>query len=462
MKGRWPALLVVSAGTALLLLDVTVVNVALPAIRSDLAASFAELQWVIDAYALTLAATLLTAGALADRLGRRRVFVAGLGVFALCSAVCGAAQSGLALDLARGAQGVGAAAIFASSLAILAQEFQGAERGLALGVWGAVTGAALAIGPLVGGALVDGIGWRWIFLINVPLGVILVAGTLRTVGESRDPRPRSLDLAGLVTFGAACFLVTYALIRGEEAGWQSAEIVGTLAAAGALLVAFALAERRAADPMLPPALFAIPPFTGTAIVAFAQSVALYPLFLFLAIWFQEGLGYTPLQTGLRMLPITLVIFVVAPLAGRLTGRVPLRLPLVTGLLLIGVSLLLMHGLEPASGWTALIPGYLVGGLAIGIISPSLAAAMVGVLSVEQSGLASGINNTFRQLGIAAGIAGLGAIFAAQGAIVDGLNAVFVVAAGVAFAGAAVAWPLLGDLRSQSSQAVSSSSAPGTT
>ena len=459
-------LLVVSAGTALLLLDVSVVYVALPAIRADLDASFAELQWVVDAYALTLAATLLTAGALADRLGRRGVFVAGLAVFSVCSAVCGAAQSGVALDVARAAQGVGAAAMFASSLALLAHEFQGSERGVALGVWGGVTGLALAIGPVVGGALVDGLGWRWIFWMNVPLGALLIAATLRVARESRDPRPRALDLAGLVTFGGACFLVTYGLIRGESAGWGSPEIVGAFVLGAALLVAFVIAERRADDPMLPPSLFAIPPFTGTAIVAFAQSVALYPLFLFLAIWFQEGLGYSPLETGLRMLPINVVIFVVAPFAGRLTSRIPLRIPLTIGLVLIGVSLLLMHGLERSSPWTAILPGYLVGGVAIGIISPSLAAAMVGVLSVEQSGLASGINNTFRQLGIAAGIAGLGAIFAAQGAIVDGLNVVFVVAALVSFAGAAVAWPLLGGLRSESpsqpSQAASSSSAPGTT
>ena len=456
-------LLVVSAGTALLLLDVSVVYVALPAIRADLDASFAELQWVVDAYALTLAATLLTAGALADRLGRRAVFVAGLAAFAAASAMCGAAQSGVALDVARAAQGVGAAAMFASSLALLAHEFQGSERGVALGIWGGVTGLALAIGPVVGGALVDGLGWRWIFWMNVPLGALLIAATLRVARESRDPQPRRLDLAGLVTFGGACFLVTYGLIRGAQAGWSSVEIVGSFVLAAVLLVAFVHAERRAADPMLPPRLFAIPPFTGTAIVAFAQSVALYPLFLFLAIWFQEGLGYSPLETGVRMLPINLVIFVVAPFAGRLTGRIPLRVPLTIGLVLVGVSLLLMHGLEESSPWTAILPGYLVGGLAIGLISPSLAAAMVGVLSVEQSGLASGVNNTFRQLGIAAGIAALGAIFASHGAITDGLNAVFVVAAAVSFAGAAVAWPLLGDLRgAQPSQAPSSSSAPGTT
>ena len=218
--------------------------------------------------------------------------------------------------------------------------------------------------------------------------------------------------------------------------------------------------------MLAPALFRIPAFTGTAVVAFAQSVALYPLFLFLAVYLQEGLGYSATDTGLRLLPLTVVLFVVAPISGRLTGRIPLRVPLVSGLALIALGLLLMRGLTPTSDWTHLLPGFLVGGLAIGLISPALAAAMVGVLSPDQVGLASGINNTFRQLGIAVGIAALGAVFThhADGGLaglVDGLNAVFVVAAAVAAAGAVVAWPLLAGFGVQPSQAASSSSALGT-
>ena len=459
---RWLTLAVVSAATAMLLLDVTVVNVALPAIRADLDASFSELQWVVDAYALTLAATLLTAGVIADRRGRRAVFAAGLALFTACSALCAAAGSGAMLDVARAAQGVGAAAMFAASLALLANEFQGAQRGFALGVWGAITGAALAIGPLVGGLLVDGLGWRWVFLVNLPIGVLLVWLTLRALPESRDPTPRGLDLAGLVTFGAACFLGTYGLIRGNEDGWTSAPVLASLAVAALMLVAFVAIERRAAAPMLAPALFRIPAFTGTAVVAFAQSVALYPLFLFLAVYLQEGLGYSATDTGLRLLPLTVVLFVVAPISGRLTGRIPLRVPLVSGLALIALGLLLMRGLTPTSDWTHLLPGFLVGGLAIGLISPALAAAMVGVLSPDQVGLASGINNTFRQLGIAVGIAALGAVFThhADGGLdglVDGLNAVFVVAAAIAAAGAVVAWPLLAGFGVQPSQAASGAS-----
>ncbi|HEY6730614.1 MAG TPA: MFS transporter [Solirubrobacterales bacterium] len=454
-RERWITLLVVSAATAMLLLDVTVVNVALPAIRTDLDASFAEMQWVIDAYALTLAATLLSAGALADRIGRRAIFAGGLAFFTACSALCAAASSPVFLDLARAAQGVGAAAMFAASLALLANEFQDKERGFALGVWGGVTGAALAIGPLVGGVLTDELDWRWIFLVNLPIGGLLFWLTLRRLPESREEQAQPLDLAGMATFGAACFLATYGLIRGNEDGWGSLPITGSLLGAAVLLAAFVAIERRTEAPMLPLSLFRIPAFTGTAVVAFAQSVALYPLLLFVAIYFQVGLGLTPTETGLRILPLTLVLVVVAPISGRLTNRLPLRVPLTAGLVLIGVGLLLMRAVDADSEWTTLLPGLLVGGLAIGVISPALAAAMVSVLPVERSGLASGINNTFRQLGIAMGIAGLGAIFEHQASealglragIVAGLDSVLAVAAVVAFVGAALAWPLLGKQRS---------------
>jgi MFS family permease len=429
-RERWITLLVVSAATAMLLLDVTVVNVALPAIRADLGASFGEMQWVIDAYALTLAATLLSAGALADRIGRRVVFAWGLALFTACSALCAAATS--PVFLARAAQGVGAAAMFASSLALLANEFQDAERGFALGVWGGVTGAALAIGPLVGGVLTDQLDWRWIFLVNLPIGVLLIWLTVRVLPESREEHPRPLDLAGMATFGAACFLATYGLLG-----------------------AFVAVERWSEAPMLPLSLFRIPAFAGTAVVAFAQSVALYPLLLFVAIYMQVGLGLSPTETGLRILPLTLVLVIVAPISGRLTNRLPLRVPLTTGLVLIGIGLLLMRAVDADSEWTVLLPGLLVGGLAIGVISPALAAAMVSVLPVERSGLASGVNNTFRQLGIAIGIAGLGAIFehqasealGLQAGIIAGLDSVLAVAAATAFLAAVVAWPLLGAQRS---------------
>ena len=445
-RGRL-TLTVVSAATALLLLDVTVVNVALPAIQADLGASFEELQWVIDAYALALAATLLTAGSLADRLGRRRTFVAGLAFFTATSLACGLAHTPLALDLARGAQGLGAAAIFDTSLALLAEEFSGKERGVALGIWGAVSGGALAAGPVIGGALVDGLGWESIFLLNLPLGACLIA-LARGLRESREPGARRVDLPGLATFSAALFLLVLGLIRGNEEGWSSVPIVASLAGGAALLGAFALIELRSAAPMLDVRLLRNRSFAGTAAAAFTQSVALYPLLLFSVLYFQHVLQLTPFETGLRLLPIMLALFLVAPLSGRLTARVPIGTLLAIGLAMVGVGLLLMHGLEPGDDWEALLPGFVVGGAGIGFISPALADAMVRVLPPERSGTASGISNTFRQVGIAAGIAGLGAVFqghlgenylaASPEAFVEALDAVLIVAAAVALAGSAAA------------------------
>jgi EmrB/QacA subfamily drug resistance transporter len=450
-RDRWITLAVVSAATAMLLLDVTVVYVALPAIQHDLDATFAELQWVIDAYTVVLAATLLSAGALADRHGRRRLFAGGLTVFTVFSALCGLAPTPFVLDLARGAQGLGAAAMFAASLALLAHEFQGADRGFAFGVWGAITGAALAIGPLVGGLVVDGLSWRWIFLVNLPIGVALIGLTLRHLPESLDRRARPLDLAGMSTFAAAAALLVLALIRGNGDGWSSAPVLAAFAAATLLAGLFIAVERRTAHPMLPLELFRIPAFSGTALVAFAQSVAIYPLLLFLAIYLQDVLALSPTETGLRLLPMTLAIFAIAPLSGRLTGRLPLRIPLCAGLALFGIALLLMHGVQHGDAWTGLLPGMLVGGAAVGLISPALAAAMVAVLPVQRSGLSSGVNNTFRQLGIALGIAGLGAIFQRDTGeavgVIDGLNAVVLVAAAVAIGAALAAWPLLGAQKS---------------
>lgn len=452
---RWVTLAVVSAATAMLLLDVTIVYVALPAVQKDLGASFSQMQWVIDAYTVILAATLLGAGVLADRAGRRRVFVWGLSVFTLFSALCGLSGSALLLDLSRGAQGLGAAAMFSSSLAVLAHEFQGRERAFALGIWGAVTGASLAVGPFIGGLVVDGLGWRWIFLVNLPIGILLIGATLAWVQESREEARRRPDFAGIILLAVACLIGVFGLIRGNEDGWSSVPIILALVASVVLVFVFLLVERRSPEPILPLDLFRIPAFSGTALVAFSQSIAIYPLLLFLAIYFQDALGYSATGTGLRLMPMTLAIFLVAPVSGKLTGRVPVRIPLVSGLVLLGAGLVLMHGVESTDAWTRLLPGMLVGGVAIGMISPALAAAMVGVLPVERSGLSSGVNNTFRQLGIAFGVAGLGAVFHAQGGldsaigIADGLNAVIVIDLLVVLVSSAVAWPLLGKTRAVS-------------
>lgn len=413
MERRWHTLVVVCVATFMLLLDITVVNVALPAIQQSLGACFDDLQWVIDAYALTLAALLLTAGSLADRLGRRRLFVAGLGIFSLASLLCGLAETPTSLNVARALQGVGGAVMFATSLALIAQTFSGRERGIAFGAWGATTGLAVAIGPLVGGVLTEAFGWEWIFLVNLPIGLAAIALTLARVDESRDPQARGVDWIGVATFSGALFLLVFALINANEEGWGTVLIVSLLAGAAVLLALFALAESRQDRPMLDLELFRKPTFGGAAIVAFALSASMLAMFLYLVLYLQNVLGYSPLEAGLRFLPVSVVSFVVAAAAGRLTERLPARLFLSLGLALVGTGLLLMRGLEPDSGWTALLAGFILAGAGIGMVNPPLASTAIGVVPPARAGMASGINTTFRQVGIATGIAGLGAIFQAQ-------------------------------------------------
>jgi EmrB/QacA subfamily drug resistance transporter len=407
---KWWTLIAVCVAIFMLLLDITVVNVALPDIQRSLHSSFSDLQWVVNAYSLTLAAFLLTAGSIADLIGRKRVFVAGLVVFTGASAVCGLSSSPLMLNLARAVQGTGGAMMFATSLALIAQAFHGKERGTAFGVFGAVTGAAVAVGPVLGGLITSGIGWKWIFFVNVPIGAVAVFVTLTQVADSRDPNATGVDWAGLVTFSASLFLLVFALVQGNEKGWGSTEIVALLIAAVVLLVAFVAFEILQSRPMLDLALFRRPAFAGASIVAFAISASFFAMFLYLTLYIQDVLGFSPLQAGLRFLPVTLLSFAVAPIAGKLTVRVPVRLLLGSGLVLAGVGLLAMTTVSAGSGWTTLIPGFLLGGAGIGMINPPLASTAIGVVPQERSGMASGINSTFRQVGIATGIAGLGAVF----------------------------------------------------
>jgi EmrB/QacA subfamily drug resistance transporter len=410
MERKWWTLIVVCVATFMLLLDITIVNVALPKIASDLKASFSDIQWVIDAYALMLASLLLTTGALADLLGRRLVFSIGLGLFSFASLLCGLSPSATFLILARGGQGIGGAIMFSTSLALLAQDFHGRERGMAFGVWGATIGAAAAIGPLIGGVLTDGLGWQWIFYVNVPIGVAAVVLTLTKVRESRNPDATRPDWIGTVTFTAALFLLVFAIIRGNALGWGSTTIVALFAGAAALLAAFLVSQFVQEEAMLDVTLFRKPTFTGAAIVAFALSAGIFAMFLYLTLYLQTILGLSPLATGLRFLPMTALSFFVAALSGNLSSRVPVRLLLSAGLALVGAGLLMMRGLTVNSGWTALLPGSIVAGAGIGLTNPALASTAIGVVPPQRSGMASGINTTFRQVGIATGIAGLGAIF----------------------------------------------------
>jgi EmrB/QacA subfamily drug resistance transporter len=410
VERKWWTLIAVSVGMFMLLLDITVVNVALPDIQRSLHSSFRDLQWVVNAYSLTLAAFLLTAGALADLFGRRRVFVLGLIVFTLASAACGLSTSPLMLNLARAVQGVGGGMMFATSLALIAEAFHGKDRGIAFGVYGGTIGAAVAVGPVIGGVITSGIGWEWIFFVNVPIGIGAVALTLSQVAESRDPNATGVDWIGLLTFSGSLFLLVFALLQGNEKGWGSTRILSYLIASAALLVVFVIAERRQRRPMLDLTLFRLPTFAGASIVAITLSAAMFSMFLYLTLYIQDVLGYSPVQAGVRFLPITLLSFAVAPFAGRLSVRVPVRLLLGVGLLLVSGGLLAMTAITSSSGWTTLIPGFLLAGAGVGMINPPLASTAVGVVHHSRSGMASGINNTFRQVGIATGVAGLGAVF----------------------------------------------------
>ena len=406
---KWWTLVAVCLGTFMLLLDITIVNVALPDIQRALHSSFSDLQWVVDAYALTLAAFLLTAGSLADMYGRRLLYLIGLAVFTAASVLCGFATTTLMLQLSRALQGIGGAIMFAVSLALLADAFRGRDRGTAFGVWGAVTGLAVAIGPLLGGLLTSGLSWRWIFFVNAPIGVIAVIISVMRVSESRAPGASRPDWAGFVLFTAALSFLVYGLIESNERSFTDGLVLGCLAAAAALLVVFVLVERRIAHPMFDLSLFRLPTFTGGSVAAFGLSASIFAMLLYIVLYLQDILGYSPLGTGVRVMFLSGAILVSAT-AAWLTSKVPIRLLIGPGLILVGVGLLLMRGLNAQSGWTHLIPGMIVGGLGIGLVNPPLASTAVGVVPPAQAGMASGINSTFRQVGIATGIALLGTLF----------------------------------------------------
>jgi EmrB/QacA subfamily drug resistance transporter len=413
MDKKWWTLLVVCAATFMLLLDVTIVIVALPQIQHGLHGTFADVQWVIDAYALTLASLLLSSGSLADRYGRRRLFVIGLSVFTFGSLLCGLAQSPLMLILSRSAQGVGGAMMFATSLALLAQSYQGKDRGVAFGVWGAITGIATALGPILGGVITSGISWRGIFLVNLPIGAAAIAIALLKVDESSTPQVTRPDWAGFASLTAGLASLIYGLIRAGEIGWGDLGVVICLFLAAALLGAFVVFERRAAHPMFDLSLFRIPTFVGGSIAAFTMNGALYAMILYLVLYLQDDLGYSALATGVRLLLVSGGTLVAATISGRLSNRVPVRWLVGPGLVLVGVGLVLMSGLGGMSSWTHLIPGFIIAGVGSGMVNPPLASTAVGVVGQPRSGMASGVNTTFRQIGIATSIAALGSIFAAS-------------------------------------------------
>ncbi|MDQ2797129.1 MAG: MFS transporter [Actinomycetota bacterium] len=410
---KWLTLVAVCLGTFMLLLDVTIVNVALPDIQTALKSSFSDLQWVVDAYALTLAALLLTAGSLADLYGRRKLFVIGLVLFTLASLLCGVAPNTLTLELARGLQGVGGAIMFSVSLALLANGFRGQDRATAFGVWGAITGLAVAVGPLLGGALTTGLSWRWIFLVNLPIGIVAVVLTLTSVAESRIEHSRSPDWLGFVLFSIGLAGLVYGLIESNQRSFGDARVIASLVVAGVFIVAFLIAELHSSHPMFDLSLFRKPTFVGGSVAAFGLSASIFALLLYLVLYVQDVLQFNALQTGLRLLVLSGGILATSALAGRLTGHVPIRWLIGPGLLLVGVGLLLMRGLDAGTAWTHLIPGLIITGAGVGMVNPPLASTAIGVVPPQQAGMASGFNSTFRQVGIATGIALLGTLFATR-------------------------------------------------
>ncbi|MEO3750861.1 MFS transporter [Streptomyces sp. B6B3] len=418
-NGKWWPLAAVCLGNLMLLIDVTIVVTALPDIARELDAGLTAQQWVLDAYALALAALLLALGAAGDRYGRRRVYLVGLTGFAISSLVCGLAPGPELLVAARAVQGVAGAAMFASNAPLLAATYGGRDRGVAFGVWGAVNGAASALGVLLGGVLTQYLDWRYIFLVNLPISAFAIWLTWRTVGESRNPAGGRIDWWGTAAFTGSAAALVYGLIRGGEYGWSDALSVASLVSAGLALAAFVAIERAVVRrgrglPVLDLGLLRRPSFAALMTAAALLTGAAFAHYTYTMLWLQYALGLSPVRAGLAVLPMAATVFVVAAAGGRLLDRLPPRLPISVGVLLIGVGLLLQTAVSPDSAWTVLLPGLTVTGVGVGVAVPVLVSAALAAAPQERSGMASGALNTFRQLGFALGVAVLGTLFTAGG------------------------------------------------
>jgi EmrB/QacA subfamily drug resistance transporter len=446
---RWWTLGALAFALFMIMLDNTVVNVALPSIQRDLGIGLSELEWTVNAYALTFAVLMLTGGKLADFFGRRRVFLIGLAIFTLSSLVCGLATSGGTLIGARTVQGVGAALMMPATLSIISATFPAHERGMAIGIWAGVSAMALAIGPLIGGLLTEHIDWSWIFFVNVPIGALgLVVGRL-VIGESRDTSEgQRLDVPGLLASAVGLFALTFALIEANGYGWTDPVILGLFAGAGAALALFVRLEARQRAPMLDLSLFRNTTFAGANVVALLVTLAMFGVFFFMSLYMQNVLGYSAVKTGAVFLPMTVLIILVAPAAGRFSDRIGSRWLMTGGMALLAVALLLFSRLGLDSGFWDIFPGLIVGGLGMASVMTPMTAAALGSVPVAKAGVGSGVLNTFRQVGGALGIAVMGAIVAAYvdlgggrpdpAAFVDGFQTALLVSAGFALLGSAVA------------------------
>jgi EmrB/QacA subfamily drug resistance transporter len=443
---KWWTLGAVAFGLFMIMLDNTVVNVALPAIQEDLGVGLSELEWIVTGYALTFAAFMLTGGKLADLLGRRLIFVVGLTIFTLSSLACGMADSGDVLIGARIVQGVGAALMNPATLSIITATFPPEQRGAAIGIWAGVSALALAIGPLVGGLLTDHASWSWIFFINVPIGVVAIAASFLLIDESRDTSEvQRLDLPGLLTSGIGLFSLTYGLIEANTYGWTSGRIIGAFAVAVVGLVAFVLLERHQRVPMLDLSLFRNRTFAGANSVMLLVALAMFGVFFFISLYMQNILGYSAVQAGAAFLPLTLLIVLIAPIAGKASDRFGSRWLMGTGMTLLAVQLFYFSTLGVHESYWSLLPAMLIGGVGMALVmTPSAAAAMSGV-PVDKAGVGSAVLNSARQVGGSVGIALIGAIVLHQvggrrtpEAFVDGLSTALEVAALIALAGAVLA------------------------
>jgi EmrB/QacA subfamily drug resistance transporter len=447
---KWWTLAAVAVGLFMIMLDNTIVNVALPSIEHSLHMSISSLEWIVTAYALTFAALLITGGKLGDLYGRRKMFTAGLVIFTLASLACGLAPSAGILIAARAVQGVGAALMSPATLSIITATFPPKERGQAIGIWAGVSALALAIGPLVGGLIVDNINWHWIFYVNVPVGVVGVIVSQLVIRESRDTsHEQSIDLPGLVTSSGALLALSYALIEGNRHGWGSPEIISLFIGAAVLLAVFVRLELHQRLPMLDLGLFRIGAFVGANTVAMLVSLGMFGVFFFISLYVQNVLGYSPTKAGAIFLPMTILIILIAPVAGKLSDRVGSRWLMGAGMSILGVSLLLYQRIGLHTGFWSLLPQLVLGGIGMALtMSPMTSAAMASV-PVDKAGVGSGVLNSFRQVGGSLGIALMGAILlnyqhpttskvvAAQ-QFVNGLHAALLVSAFIAFAAAGVA------------------------
>lgn len=422
---KWWVLAAVCFGLFMALLDVTIVNVALPTIQKGLNASFSELQWIIDAYALAFAVVLVTSSRLGDIFGRKKVFITGLAIFSIGSLLC--ALSGditfwgtshvMILNISRAIQGIGGSAMMPLSLSIISTEFHGKERGTALGIWGGIAGLATAIGPLIGGFLVEKVNWQSIFYINIPIGVIGIALSIWAIRESKEERTsKFIDIFGLISLSISMFCLILALMQGNTKGWNSTYIITLFTIAAVVLIVFIIGELKIKNPMIDPRLFKIPSFTGSAIAAFCLSAGFFSLFFYLTLYLQNFLGFSSLQAGLRTLPLSALVLVGAPLAGRFTDKFGPKWFVIIALALLSIAVFLMARISPndkPSDWVVLLPAFIIAGIASGMANPPISTLAMGTVHPSKIGMASGVSSVSRQIGTAFGIAFLGAMLSIQ-------------------------------------------------